>query len=142
MIIHKPSLGSRLTGDPTKNLGPIGSAVLTFIRYKQTDKHHNRHPNKQTDTQAKFIYKFGLYVRMSVCVQQMSKCLNQSGPIFFVTTHKTPGKVYQLTKKKNVGRKKCRHFFFKCTNLNRNSFYFIKVYLMMRDIGTFVWSSF
>ena len=23
---------------PTKNLGPIGSAVLTFIGYKQTDK--------------------------------------------------------------------------------------------------------
>jgi len=28
-------------------LGPIGSAVLTFIGYKQTDK--------QTDRQAKFI---------------------------------------------------------------------------------------
>ena len=24
---------------PTQNLGPIGSAVLTFIGYKQTDKH-------------------------------------------------------------------------------------------------------
>jgi len=33
---------------PTKNLGPIGSAVLTFIGYKQTDR--------QTDRQAKFIY--------------------------------------------------------------------------------------
>ena len=30
---------------PTKNLGPIGSAVLTFIGYKQTDKQ----TNKQTD---------------------------------------------------------------------------------------------
>ena len=28
-----------------KNLGPIGSAVLTFIGYKQT----NEHPNTQTD---------------------------------------------------------------------------------------------
>jgi len=26
-----------MTG-PTKNLGPIGQAVLTFIGYKQTDK--------------------------------------------------------------------------------------------------------
>ena len=24
--------------DPTQNLGPIGSAVLTFIGYKQTDR--------------------------------------------------------------------------------------------------------
>jgi len=31
-------------------LGPIGSAVLTFIGYKQT--------NKQTDRQAKFIYRY------------------------------------------------------------------------------------
>ena len=34
--------------DPTKNLGTIGSAVLTFIGYKQT--------NKQTDTQTSQIY--------------------------------------------------------------------------------------
>ena len=27
---------------PTKNLGPIGSAVLTFIGYKQTDKQTNK----------------------------------------------------------------------------------------------------
>ena len=33
---------------PTKNFGRIGSAVLTFIGYKQT--------NKQTDRQAKYIY--------------------------------------------------------------------------------------
>jgi len=31
-------------------LSPIGSAVLTFIGYKQTDKHKDR--------QAKFIYRF------------------------------------------------------------------------------------
>ena len=30
--------------DPTKNLGTIGSAVLTFIGNKQT----NRHPDKQS----------------------------------------------------------------------------------------------
>ena len=35
---------------PTQNLGPIGSAVLTFIGYKQTDR--------QTDSQAKFIYGY------------------------------------------------------------------------------------
>ena len=33
-----------------KNLGPIGSAVLMFIGYKQTDK--------QTDRQVKFIYGY------------------------------------------------------------------------------------
>ena len=27
-------------------MGAIGSAVLTFIKYKQTDKHPNRHPDK------------------------------------------------------------------------------------------------
>ena len=36
--------------NPTQNLGPIGSAILTFIGYKQT--------NKQTDRQAKFIYRY------------------------------------------------------------------------------------
>ena len=38
----------------TKNLGPIGSAVLTFIGYKDT----NKQTDKQTDRQAKFIYRF------------------------------------------------------------------------------------
>ena len=42
MIIHKPSLGSLDV-----------PAVLTFIGYKQTD----RQTNKQTDRQAKFIYR-------------------------------------------------------------------------------------
>ena len=36
---------------PTQNLGPIGSAVLTFIGYKQT----NRQTNRQTD-------KLNLYI--------------------------------------------------------------------------------
>ena len=31
-----------VTSCPTKNLGPIGSAVLTFIGYKQTDKQTNK----------------------------------------------------------------------------------------------------
>jgi len=35
LIIHKPSLGSSEV--PQKNLGRIGSAVLTFIGYKHTD---------------------------------------------------------------------------------------------------------
>ena len=52
LIIHKPSLGSLDVS--TKNLGPIGSAVLKFIGYKQTD----RHTDRQTDRQAKFIYRF------------------------------------------------------------------------------------
>ena len=36
-----------------KKFGPIGSAVLTFIGYKQTDTQTNKH----TDRQAKFIYR-------------------------------------------------------------------------------------
>ena len=43
---------------PTKKLGLIGSAILTFIGYKQT--------NKQTDRQAKYI---------SIKII-LSKCLN------------------------------------------------------------------
>jgi len=38
-------------------LGPIGFAVLTFIGYKQTNKHPNIKTDKQTDRQAKFIYR-------------------------------------------------------------------------------------
>ena len=38
---------------PTQNLGRIDLAVLTFIGYKQTNKH--------TDRQAKFIYRFNYY---------------------------------------------------------------------------------
>ena len=48
LIMHKDSLWSRDV--PQKNLGPIGSAVLKFIGYKQT--------NRQTDRQAKFIYRY------------------------------------------------------------------------------------
>ena len=51
-MIHKPSLGS--LDVPQKNLGPIGSAVLTFIGYKQT--------NRQTNRQAKFIYRWIFYL--------------------------------------------------------------------------------
>jgi len=35
--IHKSSMGVVYEG-PTQNVGPIGSAVLKFIGYKQTDK--------------------------------------------------------------------------------------------------------
>ena len=34
---------------PTQNLDPIGSAVLTFIGYKQTNKQSNRQTDRQTD---------------------------------------------------------------------------------------------
>ena len=50
--MHKPSLGSCEV--PQKYLGPIGSAVLTFIGYKQTDT--------QTERQAKYIYRFLKYI--------------------------------------------------------------------------------
>ena len=38
-----------VTRGPTQNLGPIGSAVLRLIGYKQTEKQ----TNKQTDKQSK-----------------------------------------------------------------------------------------
>ena len=37
-ILQKFEQNFGVTRDPSKNLGPIGSAVLTFIGYKQTDK--------------------------------------------------------------------------------------------------------
>ena len=48
MIIYKPSLPDPITWCPTKNLGPIGSAVLTFIEYKQTNKQTDK-PNLYID---------------------------------------------------------------------------------------------
>ena len=52
---------------PTQNLGPIGSAVLTFIGHnrqadkqtsRQTDKQTSRQDDKQTSRQAsKYIYR-------------------------------------------------------------------------------------
>ena len=38
---------------PKQNLGPIGSAVLTFIGYQT---------NRQTDTQAKFMFRSELRI--------------------------------------------------------------------------------
>jgi len=48
-IIHKPSLGP--LEFPHKILGPIGSAVLMLIGYKQT----NAHPPIQTDKKSIYI---------------------------------------------------------------------------------------
>ena len=48
--------------DPTKNLGLIGSAVLTFIGYKQTDK-----PN--------------LYIEVGILFVSMSDCNSNLSPI-------------------------------------------------------------
>ena len=46
---HHPSIIPGVTRDPTTYSGPIGSAVLTFIGYKQT--------NTKTPWKAKYIYK-------------------------------------------------------------------------------------
>ena len=80
----------------TTNLGPIGSAVLTFIGYKLTDKHpdkkhinkqpRNRHTNRQqTPRQAKFMYRYSacLSVRFYPIT---SKRLNRSGSNFYGTS--------------------------------------------------------
>ena len=58
-IIIKPSLGSREV--PQNFFGPIGLAVLTFIGYKQTNKHQDR--------QAKYIqmaWLLAVYVRKPI----------------------------------------------------------------------------
>ena len=55
MIVHKPSLGSKARSHT--NVGPIGSAVLTFIGYKQTD----RQTDKQTDKPNLYIDKIQSY---------------------------------------------------------------------------------
>ena len=49
--------------DPTKNVGPIGLAVLTFIGYKQT----NKQTNKQTDKTNLYIDKVVISVCLFVC---------------------------------------------------------------------------
>ena len=48
LTIHKPSLGSCEV--PQKEFGWIGSADLTFIGHKQTDKH------------SIYIYSFSIYI--------------------------------------------------------------------------------
>ena len=54
LIIHKPSL--------FQNLGPIGSAVLTFIGYKQTNRQANYIDiNEIIDKKTKVIY-FKVYI--------------------------------------------------------------------------------
>ena len=47
-------------GSPTQNLGPFGSAVLTFIGYKQTDKQTDKQTNRQTDKPNLYIDKLKL----------------------------------------------------------------------------------
>ena len=49
LSIHKPSLGL------TQNLGQIGSVVLTFIGYKQTDRLDKQSINKDIEDE---IYLF------------------------------------------------------------------------------------
>ena len=51
---------------PTENLGPIGSAVLTFIGFKQTD------------TQAKFMYRQikSSHLCLGVCLFVRSYIMN------------------------------------------------------------------
>ena len=50
LIIQKPSLG--VTWGPTKNVGPIGSVVFTFIEYKQTGG-QEKHTYKYTSCKMK-----------------------------------------------------------------------------------------
>ena len=69
-----------------KKLGPIGSAVLTFIGYKQTDK--------QTDRQAKFIYR--CYVRFTTVP---IKALSDQECIIDINVYNLKTDYFQLFKK-------------------------------------------
>ena len=64
LIIHKPSLGS--LDVPQKNVGPIGSAVLTFIGYKT---------NKQTDKPNLYIDSLWNYSVVSVFNLNLDNCV-------------------------------------------------------------------
>ena len=68
LIIHKPGVPRC----PTKNLVPIGSAVLTFIGYKQTD----RQRNKQTDKPNLYIDKTFLAKKQNDKISKISKLYN------------------------------------------------------------------
>ena len=46
---------------PTKNLGPIGSAVFTFIGYKQTNRHPDK-PNLYIDEQKNGFWSVFPYI--------------------------------------------------------------------------------
>ena len=48
-------------------MGPIGSAVLTFIGYKRTDK--------QTNRQAKFIYRLYI-IHYTSCISRIHYLMN------------------------------------------------------------------
>ena len=52
---------------PKQNLGPIDSAVLTFIGYKQTDR--------KTDRQAKYIDRRFMYLSTSILLYWISNVL-------------------------------------------------------------------
>ena len=72
-------------GCPTKNLGPIGLAVLTFIGYKQT----NRHPDKQNlyiDISLLFLY-LGVKSNTIVLIIWHTRVL------FLIITLDRPGKI-------------------------------------------------
>ena len=72
----------------TIKLGPIGSAVLTFIGYKQT----NRQTDRQTDKPILYIdiymvksYVFRFSVSLFDCFQKTAEPI---GPNFIVATHR------------------------------------------------------
>ena len=64
---------------PTKNLGPIGSADLTFIWYKQTNKQTNTKTDKQTD-------KPNLYIEVKKVKDSVQNESVLLGLIFFKYT--------------------------------------------------------
>ena len=62
-----------------KKFGPDGSAFLTFIGYKQTNKQTNR----QTDRQAKFIYRYSNFALKIANKNKLKLEINKRLAIFF-----------------------------------------------------------
>ena len=67
-----------VTWCPTKNLGPIGSAVLTFIGYKQTDKQRDK-PSLYIEVRKKYFplpfpHFFNVFYRLTnICRKFVSR---------------------------------------------------------------------
>ena len=61
----------RVMRGPSQNVGPIGSAVLTFIGYTQTDR------------QAKYLYMFIYCVEDILCIMLLSWLVYTDGVFLY-----------------------------------------------------------
>ena len=75
-----------VTWCPTKNFGPIGSAVLTFIGYKHTDKQTKKQtdkPNLYIEDDIEFVTEFPSFLGHPVVVTK--DFVNCNGWDFYIS---------------------------------------------------------